>query len=233
MEEQLKTLKAQLQSNFYDRLVAGKISEARAALAFAANLLLEIKKILPQTIKDLEKKEPEISAELGALWQTFENNFYIMQSDAERELAAAQEAYSEDPEVWKELLSAAFKEKVEKLTSLLDGILNVLKKLKSVPAETLPKFDYSNNYIRKKAKDKLYSRHIEEIERVEDKIRRFLSRGLINREKVTQKINAGVWEGHYHAWLPDPMSDHRIVFSWDGKKGVFETIGTHDELGIA
>ncbi len=231
---ELKTLKEQLQTGFYKRLINGKIKEAKDSLKFIFAAFRELNKIIPKLIKKLEE---DSANQLNILWQKFKNLFYEFQALAEKELSITEQTFNEDPEVWKELLSSTFKRKIDELNSLLDNINNILEV--SVSAEEpFPLLEYSPKYAQQKEKDNRYSQYENVINRVESKIQTFIAESIktkgriIERKRISEVIQTGDWKGGYHAYLPEPMGNHRIVYSWNGKIVRFEIIGTHKQLGI-
>ena len=232
---ELNVLKEQLQTGFYKRLINGKIKEAKDSLKFIFAVFRELNKIIPEFILNLEE---DSANQLNFLWQTFKISFYEFQALAEKELSITEQTFNEDPEVWKELLSSTFKKKIEELSSLLKNMMN-LSKVQTKLKEKLPPFEYSPKYARQKEKDNRYSQNKNVINRVESKIRAFISESIetngriVERKRISEVIQTGDWKGRYHAYLPKPMNDHRIVYSSNGKIVRFEIMGTHKELGIS
>jgi hypothetical protein len=214
---ELKALKEQLQIGFYKRLINGKIKEAKDSLKFIFAAFRELNKIIPEIIKKLEE---DSANQLNTLWQTFKNLFYEFQALAEKELDLTEQTFNEDPEIWKELLSSTFKKKIDELSSLIDGMNRLLGAPVSTE-EPLPMFEYSPKYARQKEKDTLYSQYENVINKVELSIRRHIARSIgagkrvIPIKGISIVIQTGDWKGGYHAYLPKPMNDHRIVYSWN------------------
>ncbi len=79
-----------------------------------------------------------------------------------------------------------------------------------------------------------YRDHLDLIDYVENKIEDFLSRDEYSNRKVTGQVITGPYQGNLHAWLPMPLGNHRIVYTWDTKTRIltYLTIGTHQELGL-
>ncbi|MBI4149948.1 hypothetical protein HY488_00935 [Candidatus Woesearchaeota archaeon] len=81
-----------------------------------------------------------------------------------------------------------------------------------------------------------YKDHVEIIDYIEDKIGDFINRNDFSNRKVTGRIlqTGTPYDGMLHAWLPMPLGDHRIVYTWDVKTRTitYITIGTHKELGL-
>ncbi len=80
-----------------------------------------------------------------------------------------------------------------------------------------------------------YKEHGDLLDHAENKIEAACAAGNLNRRKVTDLIKKGSqWNGYYHAWLADPLGDHRIVYAYDQrtKTVIYQTIGTHKELGL-
>jgi hypothetical protein len=220
-------------------LINGEIKEAKAALEFAFRTFKEFNEVFPRVIRDFQKIEPIIADELKALWQAFENFLYLLHSLAKKELDITEENFREDPVIWKELLSSMFKENIEELISLLDNLQKILKKVQIRPEkEWLSMFEYSPKYARQKENSAQYSQYKNVINKVEFKIQRFIADSIKTNGRIVEKkgisilIQTGDWKGRYHAYLPRPMNDHRIVYSWNGKIVRFEIMGTHKELGI-
>lgn len=225
---ELKELKEQISTRFYNHLIKGEVKEAKAVLEFSVKLFRELNKSIPAIIHKLEENSAD---QLNALWKKFEASFCEFRALAEKELDITEQIFKDDPEVWKELLSSTFKENIDNISALLNNIDSLLEIPISVE-EPLPMFEYSPRYSTQKEKDNLYSRYANRINDMEYKIRFYLSKRITNKKGITQKIKTGRWKEFYHAYLPEPMGNHRIVYSWNGKIIRFEIIGTHKELGI-
>jgi hypothetical protein len=218
-----------LLKQFYARMIDGKITDAKGALAFVFKTFSELRTLITAMIQSVEENKAK---QLNDSWQALQTALTEFKILANEELSITEETFAEDPETWKELLSGIFKEKVDTLCSLLNAI-NTVAKTPVKPEQKLPPFKYSPKYAKLRERNKLYAQNKEKIDEIEYKIKDFLSRGETNREGVTQIIQTGPYAGSYHADLPKPMGDHRIVYSWDGTSVIFETIDTHKRLRIA
>ena len=225
---ELKLLKEQLKTGFYKRLINGEIKQAKTTLEFAYRIFRELNKLLPPIISKLEENSEK---KINILWNSFKTSFYEFQALAEKELDLTEEIFKEDVETWQELLSGVFKNKIDELCSLLE-IINDLLKVQVVINDSAIIVTYDPKYSKQKNKDNLYLQHKKEIKRVELQIVDSLSKNIKNKKGITQKIKTGTWKDYYHAHLPEPMGNHRIVYSWDGKVILFKIIGTHKQLGI-
>jgi len=238
--DELKVIKEQLQTGFYERLITGRISEAKVALEFVLNTFREINAFFPQQIEDLKEIDEALSNELRTIWQKVESKIYCLQALAEKELNIPEEEVKADPNTWKELFIDAFKEIIDTEVALINRINAILEEAEAFPKkEPLPKYKYSSKYVKQKDRDNLYSQHKEKIGSVELKILRHVKDSMRIRNKLSEiqgisgKIKTGDWAGRYHADLHYPRRDHRVVYSWNGQIVYFEIMGTHKELGIA
>lgn len=238
--DEFEALKEQLRRGFYERLLVGKINEAKVALKFILKSFREINAFFPQQIEDLKEIDEALSNELRTIWQNLENKMYCLQALAEKELNIPEEEVKADLNTWKDLFIDAFKEIIDTEIALINRINVILQEAEAFPKkEPLPKYKYSPKYAKQKDRDNLYSQHKEKIDNVELKILRHVRDSMRTGNKLREiqgisgKIKTGDWAGHYHADLPYPMGDHRIVYSWNGQIVHFEIMGTHKELGIA
>lgn len=223
--KEVNLLKESLEE-FYGRLIDGKIEQAKNTLDFAFKIFNELRAIIPAIIQNSKGTDTN---QTNDLWQTIQTTLIEFKLLADKELNITDQTFAEDPEIWKTLLSNVFKEKIDQICSLLAWLDNLFK---GPIRPKLPPVEYSPKYQKLKEKNNLYSQNKEKINEIEYKIRDFLSRGKTNKKGVTQIIQTGPYAGSYHADLPTPMGDHRIVYSWDGKKVVFKTMDTHKHLGI-
>lgn len=110
------------------------------------------------------------------------------------------------------------------------GELQLIERRRESRLMTIIKTD---SYTRSSAKSP-YRDHLDLIDYIENKIEDFLSRGEYNNRKVTGIVIAGPYTGKLHAWVPRPIGDSRIIYTWDTKTRTltYLTIGTHQELGL-
>ena len=92
---------------------------------------------------------------------------------------------------------------------------------------------YSNKYL-KKLKNNTYSNNIDLIKSIEQKIVNYFLNGGIPGRSSYAKISIAVHKDKLHALLPDPIGDHRILYTYypSRKQIIFEDIGTHKELSF-
>lgn len=211
----------------------GKIEQAKSTLAFAIKKVGELKIIIPSIIQNME----ENTEQANDAWQAFQSKYEEFRILADRELDLTDNNFAADPETWKELLSDMFKEKVNALCNLLEPLNDLFKIDVPVQQSILP-FAYQPKYARLKEKNKLYSQYRKEIDRVEAKILRYITESIKSRGRIIEAkglsdvIKTGDYAGCFHAYLPKPLNDHRIVYRFDGNKITFEIIGNHKEVGI-
>lgn len=108
--------------------------------------------------------------------------------------------------------------------------LAVMERLKEDRGIRIKKTEH---YKKKRAHH--YKEYGDFLDHTENKIEAACAAGNLNRRKVTDLIKKGSpWKGCYHAWLADPLGNHRIVYAYDPhtKTIVYQTIGRHKELGL-
>lgn len=113
-------------------------------------------------------------------------------------------------------------------------ILNRLEVMEQLKEDRGIQIKKSERYVKQRAHH--YKEYGSLIDHAENKVEAACSVGHMNRRKVTDKIRGGnsKWGGYYHAWLAEPLGDHRIVYAFDHhtKTVVYQTIGKHKELGL-
>lgn len=228
MEIKELSLLESLLKQFYERMIDGKITDAKGKLTFVFKTFGELRTLIPAMIQSLEENKAK---QLNDSWLALQTALIDFKILTDKELSITERTFAEDPETWKELLSGVFKEKIDALCLVLERINDLLKT--PPQSKILPPFEYSQGYAKLKEKDNLYSQYTERITAVEEKIRFYVSKGWFDVPGVTQKIKTGRWRGWRHADLPRPMGDHRIVYSWDDKRVLFKIMDTHKRLGIA
>ncbi len=234
MEVKELNLLESLLKQFYERMIDGKITDAKGTLNFVFKTFGELRALIPAIIQSLEEDKAK---QLNDSWQALQTAIIAFKILTDKELNITEQAFAEDTETWKELLSGIFKEKVDMLCSLLNAI-HIIAKSPIKPEQKVPPFEYDSKYTKLKERHNLYSQHIEEINRTELKILRYVGESLRNNGRIIEiqglsdVIQTGNYRGNFHADLPKPMGDHRIVYSYDGKRVTFKVIGKHKELGI-
>lgn len=237
MIEEIQNL---LKYRFYEKLLCGKISEARAVSELIIKRFNELKREIAQYAQTIKAEDAQLANELSEFWKSIQSMFYEWAAAVNDNLSnLSEEDFKSDPNTGKTLLQDAFKEKTERLCQSLEDMGIIRQKVDRALAEKrkiakLLKIKYTKKYEKLKYKHKTYSQHINEIDSVEQRIVAYLVKGRTHVSGVTQEIQTGIWAGYLHADLPKPINNHRIVYSWDSTNKIvtFETIGTHDELGI-
>ncbi|MBS3170310.1 hypothetical protein J4223_00855 [Candidatus Woesearchaeota archaeon] len=95
------------------------------------------------------------------------------------------------------------------------------------------KIEYTKNYLNK-LKKKTYLDNLKLIKNIETKIINYLQTTTERpyKNNLAKYIIMGKYKGYFHAWIPRPIDNHRIVYKFEDKKIIFWDIGTHNELGL-
>ena len=206
---------------FHKLLVRGKINIAKALWQQIPKTLNaytsqtqnpELSKLYPDLIKNLTAYGGEFARQR----ETISKKFSELPSEDE---------YRKDPKTWKALLKYEFRRDIANLVLLAKYVEKTLQRFPITPI-------YTKGYVDKKQKS-TYAENEKLILRSEKKILNYLSAGIL-RNGWAGMIDSGPWTGFWHADLPYPLDNHRIVYAYDPSKRTvtFYTIGTHKELGL-
>ena len=231
LSDDFKILLDSINKGFYSRLISGEIRKAKDTLNF---IILSSKNIIENWAnekEDFENIDISDTQKLDEIIKIVVQKFTDLYNNASSQLFGLEdEEFRKDSETYKELLEREFKPKVKEISDLISAANLLFEKLnKERKRQSLPPFVYLKKYLEKK--EKFDAKEQEIIDFTERKILFFLSRNIFNH-KITGVINTGKWKNHRHAWLSGTLGDYRIVYSWENGRVIFETIGTHKEIGI-
>lgn len=228
----------ELIKEFYDSLIYGKIEKAKKVFAFAFKNFKNINDHFLSIISDLSNICPAEADQLKGLWKTLEIKFYELESSIKKELSITEEDFKEDPAAFSTLLSDIFKKETDDIVLILRDLQAILKNLDMPEVKFLPMIKYSAEYKKQKEKDNRYSQHEKIINKVESKIQNYVKDSIerygriVEKEGISDVILSGNWRGYFHAYLPEPLGNHRIVYSYDEGVITLVRMGTHKRLGI-
>jgi hypothetical protein len=233
IEEKLNACKKGLE-DFYKYLLQGRIRDAKKSFEFVRKTVNALQEEISEKTDVFEAVNADKTKAFVASWNSFLSIFANMMNAAKQNLEdLSDEEFAKSPETWRGLLEGEFKQPVKDLLDIILAMLSLIHDLENPKKEiNLPPFEYTKKYLELKASVPVYAQNSKIIDRIETKIRIYVGQNRLFVKGVTDRILTGAWKGYLHAYLPSPIGDHRIVFSWDGKKGVFAIIGKHQELGI-
>jgi len=238
MEIKEISLIKELIKEFYESLIDGKIEKAKKVFAFAFKNFKNLNAPFLSIIADLSSTYPAEADQLKGLWKTLEIRFYELGASIKRELSITEEDFEEDPVAFSTLLSDIFKKETDDIVLILRDLQAILQNFDIPEVKFLPLVKYSAEYKKQKETDKLYSQHEKTINKVEAKIQNyvkdFIERygRIVEKKGISDVIQSGDWKGYFHAYLPEPMGDHRIIYSYDNGIITLVRMGTHKQLGI-
>lgn len=208
---------------FKENLYGGDFEKAKTALQGLVDAGEELRKALARAPAELPIQDAK-----DALNRCL-NEARVLQEETRSSLKGlTPEDFKQGQADYVALFAETLDPHIKKISEELTKLQNLISPLER-PAITVR---YEDAYKRAKRKHSPENQTL--IEAVEGKIIDFCERGAIGHKKITDPIKHGVWKGYLHAWLPKPISDYRIVFTYEGKRHVvtFYTIGRHIELGL-
>lgn len=223
---------------FYESLIGGKIEKAKRIFAFAFKDFKHLNSPLLSTLADLSRIYPAEADQLKVLWKILESRFYELDASIRKELSITEEDFEEDPAAFSALLSDIFRKETDSIVVILCDLQAILKNLDMPEVKFLPMIKYSAEYKKQKEKDNRYSQHEKIINKVESKIQNYVKDSIerygriVEKEGISDVILSGNWRGYFHAYLPEPLGNHRIVYSYDEGVITLVRMGTHKRLGI-
>ena len=223
----LENLGDLIKNNFYENLLKGNINEARKTACYITSLMPAINKELNDIAKTI--KEPDAARDFVVTRKELQEKFIGFISLVDKELKNIDnKTFQEDPVLWKELLKETFSDITNQLWMIIEKLIQIVNREKEKEMRL-----YTKKYTNIKSRVKAYIDNQDKINKIEYKIIEQIANNNLKNPKITGRIKSGPWKGFYHAHLPMPLGDHRIVYSWNDKKILFCMIGTHKELEIS
>lgn len=235
LSRDFRALKEALKWDFYKRLLQGEIDGAKRTVNFLVKAVQQMHARVEDATEMFNAIDPEKTQTLVQTWNAFLMKFSEWQTTIGENVAGLTAAeFSADPKTWQALLQEAFRKLVGDIVDLLAVLERFSKALeKSVQTRQLVQFQYTTNYARQRGI--MPQELLKRVDAAELKVRTYLSQKppLLYKKKVTDKTRpSSPWAGHFHAWIAAPYDDYRLVYTWDGKMVLFETVSRHKDLGI-
>ena len=231
-----EVIRAAFLGSFYKNLAKGNIKDAMRTVQYINFQFGYVAKNLLVYVTELNHLFPEEITIINANWEALRSLFVQWNDKVNAHLRTiTEEDVMSDSEIFTRLLREEF---VKIIKDLLMCIRTIIKQIQIIQKKSkikpLPIVEYAEKYLRLKQNKNVYVQNERIINRTEQKIREFLRDNRLFEKSVTQKILAGTWAKHFHAYLSDPIGNHRIVYLFYRKKNIvkFEILGTHKELGI-
>ncbi len=156
-----------------------------------------------------------------------DTSFFSYEQYYEKELQGLNESGFEE---FLEIIIDEVKGFLEEMrTKLLDFIDRNKPKVRTI------KVTYSKKYLGKLKKIKSYRDNKDLIKKVEGQIRNyFLSGGIPGRSKLAKSMVDSKTKNIFHAWLPEPIANHRLLYLFVKEKNeiIFEDILSHRDMAI-
>ncbi len=233
----LEALHAALLGSFYKSLAKGNIKDAMRAVQYSNIQFTYISENLHVYVAEMQPLYPEEVKTINSNWEALRLLFKEWNDKVNEHLRTiTEEDVMSDPEIFTRLLREEFVKIIKDMAACTRTIIKQIKSIhEKSKVKPLPTTKYTKQYLRLKQSKKTYMENVRIINRTELKVREFLRDNRLFEKAVTQVILTGPWVGHLHAYLSDPIGNHRIVYIFDRDKNtvLFEILGTHKELGIS
>ncbi|MBD3304230.1 hypothetical protein GF343_03725 [Candidatus Woesearchaeota archaeon] len=232
----LEAIRAALLGSFYKNLAEGKIRDAMRAVQYINTQLNYVAENLPVYATEMKPFFPKEIEVISNNWGVLKSLSAQLNDKINEHLRIiTEEDVMADPEIFTRLLREEFVKIIKDMAACIRTIIRQIKIIqKKSKIKPLPTVKYTEKYLRLKQNKNTYVQNTRIIDRTEQKVREFLRDNRLFEKAVTQRILTGPWAGHLHAYLSDPIGNHRVVYLFYHEKNTveFEILGTHKELGI-
>lgn len=234
LSQDFRALKELLKWDFYKRLLQGELAGAKRTANFLVKLVQQLPVRVAEAAETYSAIDTEKTQTLTRTWSLFQGRFAEFRSTVEGIMQqVTSEEFMKEPATWTSLFKAELRDLVNDLIDLLAVLERFSKALeRSAQEEKLVPFKYTPAYA--ELKQRAAAELVKRADAAERKVRVFLSQKppLLFQKKVTDRMDFEPWKGHFHSWIAAPYDDYRLVYTWDGKTVLFETIARHKELGL-